>query len=144
MVGRVMKSGRVSPVFFVDAEFAEQVSRLSWCPKQGYLRTSIKGKHWFLHQYVWFLAHGQKARLIEHLNHIRADCRLANLAESNHRKNLTNRNKPKKHGLPRGVYVNGKNFFATIWDGKKPCYLGTFSTPEQASEAYEAALKQHL
>ena len=145
MVGRVMRTGRVSPMFFVDAQFAEQVSRVSWTPdRDGYLRTKIGTKDWSLHQYVWFLANGRTAKLLEHLNHFRTDCRITNLAESTHRKNLTNRGKPKNLGLPRGVYVNGKGFFSTIWNGSKSCYLGQFKTPEEASAAYEEALKQYL
>jgi hypothetical protein len=150
MVGRVMRTGRVSPMFFVDAEFAEQVSRVSWCPdKDGYLNAKVGKEQWSLHQYIWFLANGRKAVLLEHLNHAKTDCRLANLEESTCRRNLTNRGKLKKNGLPRGVYrnnegVGGKTFFSTIWAGGKANYLGAFKTVEEASKAYEEALSHYL
>src|SRR5215468_9674171 len=39
--------------------------------------------------------------------------------------------------LPRFVYPNGSGFRALIRSGPKILYLGTFDTPEQASEAAE-------
>lgn len=150
MVGRAMKTGRIAPLFFVDEAFAEQVLKHVWCPdRDGYLKTTIKGKYWSLHQYVWFLAHGTKAGLIDHINGIKVDCRLCNMRQASCRQNLHNRSKPKKHGLPRGVYRNtyqseGKVFFSAIWvDGRRK-YLGSFYTPEEALAVYENALKQYL
>ena len=45
----------------------------------------------------------------------------------------------KKSNLPTGVCPNGKRFQAQIRSGGKRVYLGTFDTPEEASEIYQFA-----
>jgi hypothetical protein len=42
----------------------------------------------------------------------------------------------KASGLSKGVYKNGGRFQARIWQNGKYVHLGTFNTPEEASEAY--------
>ena len=44
--------------------------------------------------------------------------------------------------LPRFVYPNGSGFRALIRNGQKILYLGTFDTPEKASEAAERMAKE--
>lgn len=44
--------------------------------------------------------------------------------------------------LPRFVYPNGNGFRALIRSGEKILYLGTFDTPEKASEAAERMAKE--
>ena len=44
--------------------------------------------------------------------------------------------------LPRFVYPNGSGFRALIRNGDKILYLGTFDTPEKASEAAERMAKE--
>jgi hypothetical protein len=44
--------------------------------------------------------------------------------------------------LPRFVYPNGNGFRALIRNGNKILYLGTFETPEKASEAAERMAKE--
>jgi hypothetical protein len=44
--------------------------------------------------------------------------------------------------LPRFVYPNGNGFRALIRNGDKVLYLGTFDTPEKASEAAERMAKE--
>jgi AP2 domain len=44
--------------------------------------------------------------------------------------------------LPRFVYPNGNGFRALIRSGDKILYLGTFDTPEKASEAAERMAKE--
>jgi hypothetical protein len=44
--------------------------------------------------------------------------------------------------LPRFVYPNGNGFRALIRSGDKILYLGTFDTPQKASEAAERRAKE--
>ncbi|HEU0157748.1 MAG TPA: AP2 domain-containing protein [Hyphomicrobiaceae bacterium] len=44
--------------------------------------------------------------------------------------------------MPRFVYPNGSGFRALIRNGDKILYLGTFDTPEKASEAAERMAKE--
>lgn len=44
--------------------------------------------------------------------------------------------------LPKGVYVSGKKFISKITYQGKVIHLGTFTTPEEASEAYISKQKE--
>jgi len=44
--------------------------------------------------------------------------------------------------LPRFVYPNGSGYRALIRSGDKILYLGTFTTPEKASEAAERMARE--
>jgi hypothetical protein len=52
---------------------------------------------------------------------------------------MWNRTAPiKVSDLPRGVSKNGNRFQGQIWYEGKKYNLGTYATPEEASEVYEA------
>ena len=132
------------------------VTRASKAPKgaragnvkgNGYRRVRIEGREYLEHRLVWKLVYGvDPVDTLDHINGVRSDNRLANLRDCTTADN--NRfAAAKRHSLPLGVKQlkeKGKAYDrymarATV-DGKR-VYLGTFSTPEQASQAYQEALK---
>lgn len=76
--------------------------------------------------------------LVDHINNNPLDNKLENLQIITNRENSS---KDKKGNLPTGVSIIGRKFRARIMiDGTKK-HIGTFSTPEEASEAYQKELK---
>ena len=53
-----------------------------------------------------------------------------------------NRRRTINKQLPRFVYPNGNGFRALIRSGDKILYLGTFETPEKASDAAERMARE--
>jgi hypothetical protein len=114
--------------------------------KNGYYRVFLykdgKAKPFCVHQLIAivFLEHvinGHKL-VIDHINEIKTDNRLENLQIITNRKNKT---KSIERNLPTGVcFLKGK-YTSRIRIVGKQRYLGTFSTPEEASQAYQNALK---
>lgn len=84
---------------------------------------------------------------IDHINRKPSDDRWVNLREVTPRENCANRynraSKRRKHfHLPTGVCHYGKKYVAKITTNYVCTKLGTYDTPEQASTAYQNALKE--
>ena len=123
-------------------------SRAGHRQPRGYRQVTVEGRRHLEHRLVWFHVHGQwPANEIDHVNRIKDDNRIANLREATTLQNRSNLPDQRRvNGLPRGVYPNyhGGRFRARIWDGSiwKERHLGTFDTPEEASEAFQAAWRE--
>jgi hypothetical protein len=115
----------------------------------GYLVVELNNKHVKIHRIIWMLVHGRwPDPMLDHINGIKTDNRLCNLREVSAKQNLENSPiKKSKSGLPRSGYKGvhfsrkSKNWVAQIGHNKKTFYLGTYKTPEEASEAYTKAAK---
>ena len=149
MIGRKTRRGGIAPLFIVDVEFAEEVERWSWMSHgKGYLYARVSGRNTLLHRFVWQLKHGDCPPILDHINGVKWDCRLENLRPATHSLNMLNLTRRRtKHDLPRGVHHadgNANHFFAAIRVNGKQRHLGTFSTPEAASAAYEKARSEEM
>ena len=119
--------------------------------KTGYLGTTLKKngkqKHFRFHQLVVmaFMNHrpdGMKI-IVDHINHDKTDNRLENLRLVNNRQNSLSRKK--NRDLPHGVLFQSsksKPYFSQIWKNGKSHYLGSFTTAQEASQAYEQELNK--
>jgi hypothetical protein len=137
--------------YVVDPEYAEQVCSMSWCQSRGgYLRHSKwgGGRAWSIpmHRLVWELAHGTpipEGLVIDHINRVPWDNRVANLRLTTPKGNSLNCRQPGRDGLPHGVWKRpGKRtrpYRAQIKVDGRIKYLGSFATPEEASASYERA-----
>ena len=90
----------------------------------------------------WSLANGwQKGLYIDRIDNDKGyspdNCRFVN-----NRTNCQNTRKQKNRDLPIGVYRERKRFRACIMVNGKQKYLGSYSTPESAAQAYQQALSQ--
>ena len=147
--GRVGQFGKPQLLFVVDQDLAESVSRFSWSTTTyGYLHTfdSSTGKKIRLHRFVWLAKHGWCPRILDHINGITWDCRLANLRPATASLNASNRRVKRKHDLPRGVSIRcgkwattPKRYVARIRINGMQTVLGYFESAELASTAYESA-----
>jgi hypothetical protein len=111
------------------------------------LKKDGKNKQFRIHQLVAmaFLNHqiSGMENVVDHINGIKTDNRVENLQIITARQNIY-KAKIKKH-LPQGVseYRSKTNKFeARIYNNKKSYVIGRFHTQEEASQAYQQALKQ--
>jgi hypothetical protein len=104
----------------------------------GYIYISLNNKSYRAHRLVWLYLHGAfPEQLIDHINGVKHDNRLANLRLCNKEQNGFNskiqaRN---KFGL-KGVKQVGNRFAGKVTHNYKTIHLGMFATPEEAHKAY--------
>jgi hypothetical protein len=110
------------------------------------LKKDGKNKQFRIHQLVAmaFLNHeiSGMENVVDHINGIKTDNKVENLQIITSRENVY-KAKPNKH-LPLGVSEyrsKTKKFEARIYKNKKSYVIGRFHTPEEASQAYQQALK---
>jgi HNH endonuclease len=103
-------------------------------------RIYVEGKFYPVGRLAWLYVYGKHVKLIDHINCDPTDNRIINLRLATQEQNSQNRRRPKqnKSGF-KGVYRKGNGWEAYI---KRHKYLGTFSTPELAHEAYKRAARQ--
>ena len=114
----------------------------------GYLKVRLYkaavGTGFMVHQLVarLFLGHNPDGNneVVDHINNIKTDNRVENLQIITNRENVI-KSLPVKD-LPLGVSKNGNKFAARIRDKKKSFFLGNFTTPKEAHEAYLTKLKE--
>lgn len=109
----------------------------------GYLRMKIYDKTYQVHRLAWLYVNGRfPSSSIDHIDGGKLNNRISNLREANRSQNNQNgRATERKHDLPRGVGISHPSgrFKASISLGNKRRHLGTFDTPEEASEFYQLA-----
>ena len=111
----------------------------------GYTTVSIDSKSVYLHRLAWLLVYGAWPNIIDHINGVRDDNRIANLRDVSGTENQQNRRSPprsKKSGAPLGVTRNNRKWRATISMNNKNVALGTYKTQREAHEAYLAAKRE--
>lgn len=101
------------------------------------------------HRLAWFIVHGRWPVLIDHINGIRDDNRIANLRDVDKTINGQNQRLAQSnngHGLLGVSKIKRsatKPFVAQIRFGGKLHHLGVFETAEMAHAAYLVAKRQH-
>jgi hypothetical protein len=101
----------------------------------GYLGVCFQGKHYRLARVIWKLVTGDDPLgQIDHINRIRTDNRWVNLRVVTQQQNNLNR------GV-KGYYLRPSGRYAAVLQGKN---IGTFETPEEASQVYELAREKVL
>ena len=126
------------------------VDRNSWCKKgnvagsiqkNGYRRIRIMNRKYLAHRLAWFYVYGVWPKNdLDHRDTCRGNNWINNLRIATRGQNSMNRNKSSTSstGL-KGVCWHKRvgKWMAQIAFNKKNLYLGYFSTPKEASEAYE-------
>jgi hypothetical protein len=114
---------------------------------KGYLHVNVEGKFVRLHKLIYFLFHKTVPQEVDHKDRDRRNNRIDNLRGATRQQNSGNIGmfKHNTSGFKGVVYIKGKN----KWDARikingKQVYLGRRSTPEEASQLYEAAARQHF
>lgn len=111
----------------------------------GHLQVRVDGRLLIVHRICFTLANGVTPKqCVDHINGNPADNRAANLRDVSKRvnnQNIKRANSLSRHGR-LGITPNGRNWKASIGDGAKQRYLGTFKTADEAQAAYLAAKRQ--
>ena len=134
------------PAFQIDDSLASEILRHTWTNNgNGYLIAFMGSprRKVYLHRYVYFLVHGCCPKTVDHINRDVLDCRSENLRKATQPLQNLNQNAKVSRRLPRGVKKmrrgGSKPYQARITLRGRETFLGYFPTPQEASEAYEAA-----
>lgn len=120
---------------------------------EGYLHVAFRvdGRmaHLYVHRIAWALHHGAWPEAdVDHINGNRKDNRIANLRAATRSQNNGNmavraRNKSGFKGVHWNKAANKWQAMLGVKDGTRR-YLGIYSTPEEAHEAYLVAAKAYF
>lgn len=106
----------------------------------GYIKISIDNQKHYAHRLAWMYVYGECPALLDHINRDGLCNQISNLRKATKRTNLANSARKDNTSGFRGVIpsANGKRFIAQN-GGKRPSYIGTFDTAEEAHAAYLAS-----
>ena len=106
-----------------------------------YRRLTINGQRYMEHRLAYLYMTGNFPKNeMDHINHIPDDNRWANLRDATASQNCGNMRKYKTNTSGyKGVYKQKRTdkWYSQIKHNKKMIYIGTYSTPQEASEAYK-------
>jgi len=113
---------------------------------RGALRTTIKGKSYFVHRLIWIWMTGEipEDKQVDHIDRNPSNNQWSNLRLADATENCWNRLSCVPTSGYRGVYKLSKSptFFAQIFIQGERIYLGTYPTAEEASAAYETKAQE--
>lgn len=115
--------------------------------KNGYLYISVYGRHWLAHRLVWLWHYGEVPEEIDHCNGVRNDNRIENLRPATRLENQWNSAKPITNTTGfKGVSWNKRlgKYMAQIRINGRQTYLGLFTDPSAAHDAYMAAANKNF
>ncbi len=110
----------------------------------GYMQVRIDGSFYRANRLVWIWHYGDipDGLVVDHINAVRDDDRIENLALLTHRENTTRgATTHKRSSLPLGVTRHSRNvFMARVRVNGAQHTFGKFDNPEDAAQAYKQAV----
>ena len=111
---------------------------------RGYFTLSVDGKIYQAHRLAWLHFYGEwPDGPIDHVDQCKLNNVISNLRVVTDVENARNQSKPQTNNLSghRGVCFNRRvgKFQAQLFGRGRSAHVGYFTTPEEASEAYERA-----
>lgn len=122
-------------MFYFDLEDYDRIKPYSWSSSRGYIHAKINGKTIQMHRFIL-----NAFKIVDHINHNKADNRKTNLRECTPSQNSMNRN-----GIKGIFFDKSKN----RWDARigincKTINLGSFKTQQEAIEVRKKAEKKYF
>jgi hypothetical protein len=107
----------------------------------GYIQICVDSKSYKAHRLAWLYMTGKMPKeYIDHINGDKTDNRFLNLRECSNSQNMQNKKKAQKNHVSGFLGVQLRkdrgSYVSHIYVNKKRKYLGSFKSPELASEAY--------
>lgn len=107
--------------------------------ENGYTRITIDGRRYAAHRLAWLYIYGEWPEIVDHINGVGTDNRIANLRNCNLQQNaLNHKKKINKSGFPCGVRKLNNKYQARVMLNNKTYYLGVYKTPAEAEKVYLA------
>ena len=105
----------------------------------GYRIIMIEGVRYYAHRLAWYLYYGDwPSKWIDHIDRNPSNNRIANLREVTYSENAQNSRPRTNSSRPaKGISLYRGKFQVSIGVDKRQYHIGTFSTFEEAVEAYE-------
>lgn len=125
---------------WIEVKFGRNVHKnIETLDARGYLVIKIDYEQYLGHRLAWLYMIGEWPKnLIDHKDGITNNNKWENLREANNLQNMQNRKFSKNNTTGvKGVFINNSgNFIARLQHKGKKLNLGTYSTKEEAAEAY--------
>ncbi len=117
---------------------SEKNSTIAGCEASGYIKIKIDGKKYSAHRLAWLYVYGEPPnKVIDHIDGDGLNNRIDNLRDCTmQQNNMNHRKKINNSGLPCGVRKTDSGYQARIGHLNQQHVLGTFSTVDEAEEAY--------
>lgn len=111
-----------------------------WTDTHGHLVIEIRGHRIKGGRVAWAIKTGTwPTAEVDHRDRNPGNNAWGNLREATRTLNNVNRVRTRKHDLPRGVCHNKRGYMARVRVDGVVHHLGTFPTPDAASQAYQSA-----
>ena len=111
--------------------------------RNGYIYIGVCGRIWTAHRLAWAIHYGRHpGDMLDHINRIKTDNRIANLRECTAAENAANKCFSPRALMGTRPTASGK-WLAQIGMYGKHRHLGTFASEEEASRAYKKARAQY-
>jgi hypothetical protein len=130
-------------IFFYDSEgdlFHRSSGKLATHNHGRYLRVAWNGTKYYAHHIIWYVTYGYWPHFVDHKNGNHKDNRLENLRDATMSQNIANAD----FGEMRGIELHGAKFRARVWVEGKRTELGSYSTLEEAKEAYRKGAEKYF
>lgn len=120
--------------------------KAGWPDKHGALLVNMNYLSYYVHRIIWKMLHNEEPPMIDHKDGQPGNNREDNLRAANDHLNQRNRKLLKriKSASSKGVYKprNKCYWVAQIKKNKVHCYIGSFSSEEEAHAAYLAKARE--